>query len=231
MWRLYPEAQVLLTNNIDSVNEYLQRKFLLKKLLRLLVIEGADGSGKTTIIRKLKEELKRRGLKYLHNEIKRRRQENETLLEFREGVTNRRNQNLIEGLIHRIKHEGGCEIVITDKSPYVEFFYQKTKWNHERLNTYKSHQLMKKVFASSEVIEASLAIHLKNSEAWNNYIRWEETLKDKSFETMSRETYQLMKANFEKYAPKLYKNHIFVQIQNDENSWKKVWKIIEEKLL
>src|SRR6266536_6444523 len=97
-WRLYPEAQVLLTNNIDSVNEYLQRKFLLKKLPRLLVIEGSDGSGKTTIIRKLKKKLEQRGLKYLHNEIKR-RQENETLLEFREGVTNRRNQNLIEGLI------------------------------------------------------------------------------------------------------------------------------------
>src|SRR6266542_1860010 len=169
-WRLYPEAQVLLTNNIDSVNEYLQKKFLLKKLPRLLVIEGADGSGKTTIIRKLKEELRQKGLKYLHNETKRRRKENETLLEFREGVTNRRNQNLIEGLIHRIKHEGGCKIVITDKSPYVEFFYQKTKWNHERLNTYESHQLMKKVFASSEVIDASLIIHLKNPEAWNNYI-------------------------------------------------------------
>jgi len=40
-----------------------------------------------------------------------------------------------------------------------------------------------------------------------------------------------MKANFEKYTPKLYKNHIFVQIQNDENSWKKVLKIIKERLL
>src|SRR6266498_5141533 len=164
-WRLYPKAQVLLTDNIDSVNAYLKRKFLLKKLPRLLVIEGADGSGKTTIIRKLKEKLKQSGLKYLHNEIKRRRQENETLLEFREGVTNRRNQNLIKGLIHRIKHEGGYEIVITDKSPYVEFFYQKTKWNHERLNIYESHQLMKKVFVSSKVIDASLVIHLKNPEA------------------------------------------------------------------
>ena len=48
---------------------------------------------------------------------------------------------------------------------------------------------------------------------------------------MSHETYQKMKANFEEYASKLYKNHIFVQIQNDENSWKKVWKIIEKKLL
>src|SRR6266542_5407304 len=90
-WRLYPKAQVLLTNNIDFVNEYLQRKFLLKKLPRLLVIEGANRSGKTTVIRKLKEKLKQSGLKYLHNEVKR-RQENETLLEFREGVTNRRNQ-------------------------------------------------------------------------------------------------------------------------------------------
>ena len=30
---------------------------------------------------------------------------------------------------------------------------------------------------------------------------------------MSHDSYQQMKANFEKYAPKLYKNHIFIQIQ------------------
>ena len=48
---------------------------------------------------------------------------------------------------------------------------------------------------------------------------------------MSEQTYYHMKSNFEKYAPKLYKHHIFVKVENDEESWKQVWEIIEEKLL
>ena len=36
-----------------------------------------------------------------------------------------------------------------------------------------------------------------------------------------------MKENFEKFTPKLYKYYFFVKIENDENSWRRVWDTIK----
>ena len=151
--------------NIDSVNEYFRRKFSLKKLPRLLIIEGADGSGKTTILEKIFSELKEKRVKYSYDNSKRRKIPGEILLEFRKAVVERRNENITEKYIKRIKKGERIELVITDKSPYVEYFYQQTKWEHARLNIKENHQLEKKIFELEEVIDAAIVIHLKNKNA------------------------------------------------------------------
>jgi len=226
-WEVYTEDKVMLMESIDSIREYLERKFDLKHLPRLLIFEGADGTGKTTIIEKIKRKMEEKGLGYSHNKNKVRRSEGESMLSFRERVTEQRNQDIMEGYMKKIINGEDCAFVITDKSPYVEYFYQKTKWNHERLDIFQNHQLEKKIFELKSVIDSAIVIHLKNDKAWENYINREDKIVNKSFETMSQETYKQMKENFEKFAPKLYKHHFFVKIENDENSWRRVWDIIK----
>ena len=42
----------------------------------------------------------------------------------------------MEGYMNKIINGEDCAFVTMDKSPYVEYFYQKTKWNHERLDIF-----------------------------------------------------------------------------------------------
>jgi thymidylate kinase/ADP-ribose pyrophosphatase YjhB (NUDIX family) len=230
-WKIYNEAKVLLMDNIDSINEYLKRKYQLKVLPRLLIIEGSDGSGKTTNLEKIKQEFQRRKIGFLHNTKKRRKYPGEAMLDFRKAVVKQRNENLTEGLLECIKAGIICQFIIVDKSPYVEYFYQKTNWDHERLEGFEQFLLEKQIFELKDVLDAAFVIHLRNPFAWANYYNREQTIEEKSFKTMSYETYKQMKRNFEEYAPKLYKEHIFAHVLNNEEAWKTIWKIIEENLL
>lgn len=230
-WNIYSEAKVLLMNNIDSVNEYLKRKYRLKTLPRLLIIEASDGSGKTTNLEKIKKELQGREINFLHNTKKRRRLPGESMLEFRKAVVEQRNKNITKGLVECLSAGIACQFMIIDKSPYVEYFYQKTNWNHERIEGFEQFLLEKRIFELKDVLDAAFVIHLKNPFAWSNYYDRDLLIDDKSFNTMSYNTYKQMKENFEEYAPKLYKQHIFAHVQNNEEDWKIIWKIIEENLL
>jgi thymidylate kinase len=91
----------------------------------LVVIDGVDGVGKTTIVNKLIEQLQEKDkLKCIFNTFKRRRRDNllfatptkETEYIFRSEVVSEINRRIIT-------FDDETDIIIIDKSPYSEYYY------------------------------------------------------------------------------------------------------------
>src|SRR5438045_930959 len=97
-----------------------------EKLPTLIIIEGVDAVGKTTVVENTMKQLNKEG-KCIFNRHKRRREDKglfkdakiETEYIFRKEVVEQINKRMIN-------YRDDTNYIILDKSPYSEYYYQKT---------------------------------------------------------------------------------------------------------
>ena len=229
------EASLL--NLEEKTKREIMRGIKKEKVPQLIIIDGVDGVGKSTVVENLIREFRKEGLKVTFNTFKRRRNDDERFKEptvkyewlFRKQVVEQINRRMIEW--------DDEDIVILDKSPYCEYFYQKTQsFDRGLITPYGNYKMEEEIFKYKELIDNAIVIFLENKECWKNYIG-RETKKSNdghkaSYETLRKEEYMDMVEMFRKYQG-IYEStrkYDSVEISNDKESWKKVYKGIKSFL-
>ncbi|EXX62263.1 transposon Ty3-I Gag-Pol polyprotein [Rhizophagus irregularis DAOM 181602=DAOM 197198] len=139
--------------NADALSRLLTMK--KGKKPTIVIIDGVDGVGKTSVVTNLIKEWEKQGLKVRFNTFKRRRGDNpefeipklETEWKFRKEVVEQINRRMLE-------FDKDTDIVILDKSPYCEYFYQRTKSFDRGLITPEgNHEMEKEIFRYKDLID------------------------------------------------------------------------------
>jgi len=216
-----------------------QKKILKKenreKLPILIIIDGVDAVGKTTVVENTMKQLNKEG-KCIFNRHKRRREDKELFKDtkikteyiFRKEVVEQINKRMID-------YKDGTEYIILDKSPYSEYYYQKTScFDRNIITPYGNHKIEEEIFRYKEIMDNAIVIFLENDECWKNYEKREYSKKDQghrtSYPILTEDQYMEMVTAFKNNYKKMYKKVEEVKIYNDTESWKRVYKIIEKQI-
>jgi hypothetical protein len=175
------EIREALLMNLDEETEIkLIDRVGLRGIPKLLIFDGVDGVGKTSIVNGLRKRFDVKGEKVRFNTFKRRREDKkkfakkrkETEWEFRKEVVEQINRRMLE-------YSGDEEWIILDKSPYSEYFYQQTpSFDRGYISRYQNHLLEKEIFKYKDIIDNAIVIFLENDECWENYINRENHKKN-----------------------------------------------------
>ncbi|GBC33499.2 1-phosphatidylinositol 4,5-bisphosphate phosphodiesterase-like [Rhizophagus irregularis DAOM 181602=DAOM 197198] len=218
--------------NADALSRLLK---IVEDQPEIVIIDGVDGLGKTSIVQNLIKEWEKQGLKVRFNTYKRRRKDKdefyeskmETEWKFRKEVVEQINKRMLE-------YDEDTDIIILDKSPYCEYYYQKTKSFDRRLITpHGNHEMEKEIFRLKETIDKSIVIFLEKDGdvCWKNYIgRETEKMEKSSYPTLKKNEYLDMVKMFEENQSvyKDTKRYSRVKVKNDNSSWRKVFKEVEK---
>src|ERR1700722_12018505 len=236
--KYFTDKEAILLNVSKKTKEELLKKLNCKNKPQVIIIDGVDGVGKSTVVENIIKRLEEKGkLKVIFNKFKKRRNNNKRFEEpskeyewlFRKQVVEEINRRMIEFTDE--------DIIILDKSPYCEYFYQKTEsFDRGLINPYGNHKMEKEIFKYKDIIDNAMVIYLENKECWSNYIG-RETKKNNeghktSYNTLDEESYMDMMEMFKKHQ-NIYENtekYKKVKIKNDDKSWKKVYKQIKNML-
>src|SRR5438874_10718304 len=96
------------------------------------------------------------------------------------------------------------DIIILDKSPYSEYFYQRTKsFDRGLISGYGNHLIEKEIFRYKEIVDNASVIFFENKDCWGNYHR-RETKKlgeghKTSYELLDEERYMEMGKAFKEH--------------------------------
>jgi len=204
-----------------------------KNKLQVIIIDGIDGVGKSTVVEKIINEMRNQGKKVIFNTFKRRRKDDSRFKEPNKEYEWLFRKQVVEEINRRIVTFEDEDIIILDKSPYCEYFYQKTKsFDRGLINAIGNHKMEKEIFRYENIIENAIVIFLENKRCWENYIK-RETKKSgeghkASYDTLNKEEYMDMVKMFKEYQDVYEKNKKYkrVEIKNDNESWKKVYEEI-----
>jgi hypothetical protein len=136
-----------------------------------------------------------------------------------------------------LEYDPDTDVIILDKSPYCEYFYQKTKSFDRGLITPEgNHEMEKEIFRYKKLIDEAIVVFLENDKCWENYIG-RETKKGNgghksSYDTLKEGEYMDMVKMFKEHQ-NIYmgtKKYSKVKIKNDKKSWEKVYKEIKKYL-
>src|SRR4051812_19387857 len=109
---------------------------------------------------------------------------------FRKQVVEEINRRMVE-----FKEE---DIIILDKSPYCEYFYQRTKSFDRGLITvpYGNYKMDEEIFKYKDIVDNVTVIFLENKDCWRNYIERENRKSGEepksSYNTLNKEEYKDM---------------------------------------
>ncbi|EXX64609.1 hypothetical protein GLOIN_2v1791704 [Rhizophagus irregularis DAOM 181602=DAOM 197198] len=155
------------------------KEILLKRNNRktqpiLIIIDGVDGVGKTTIVENIIRKIEAQNLKIIFNTFKRRRGDNK-LFEtptikyewmFRKEVVEQINKRLVTYTDE--------DIIIVNKSPYCKYFYQKTSsFDRGTIRPFGNFKMEQEIFKYKDIIDNATVIFLENDVCWKNYIERE----------------------------------------------------------
>jgi thymidylate kinase len=229
--------EALLLNWEKESEKKILKKLGLKKKPELVIIDGVDGIGKTSIVNKIIEQIEKKGEKVIFNTFKRRRGDNKLFKKPMKETEWKFRKEVVEQINRRLVTYENKDWVIVDKSPYSEYFYQKTpSFDRGYISPYGNYLMEKEIFKYKHIIDNAIVIYLEKDDetCWKNYYNREIKKKDKDHNTLykmlNRKEYLEMKESFELYQniyedTKRYKK---VEVLNDEKSWEKVYKTILE---
>ena len=225
-WIHKPLTEIMLLPIINSLEYYIKQELQIQTIPKLIIIEGVDGCGKTTlaneIIQKIGEEnvtFNRRTIFNKYDAFKFTRRDanhhgyNEA--QFRQAV--------VQSINRRIEFiDGKQPFIILDKTPYSEIFYKETEPLRIRDQTEISNQeweeIKKECLKHKDIIDNAYIIILKRpyEECFRKYFQ-REINKDRqsSYEILDKHTYLDMYVSFYENIPNLYKDCKKIQyIQN-----------------
>jgi thymidylate kinase len=232
-WIYFNNKEALLLDlslNLKIEEEILQ-KLRMKRKPQVIIIDGVDGVGKSTIVKRIKEKLEEDGDRVRFNTFKRRRNDKEEFKEQTKEYEWKFRKEVVEEINKRIVTYKDEEWIIIDKSPYSEYYYQKTKeFDRGLITAYGNHLMEKEIFKYKEIIDNAIVIFLENEECWNNYYNREiKKNNESSYKMLNEKEYRSMVKSFAENQDvyedtRKYKK---IEIRNDDESWEKVYKAIE----
>ncbi|GBC41210.2 enzymatic polyprotein, putative [Rhizophagus irregularis DAOM 181602=DAOM 197198] len=233
--KYFTDKEAILLNLEDKTEKEVLKKLERENKPQVIIIDGVDGLGKTSIVQNLIKEWEKQGLKVRFNTFKRRRKDKgefhesklETEWKFRKEVVEQINRRMLE-------YDEDTDIIILDKSPYCEYYYQKTKsFNRGLITPHGNHEMEKEIFRLKETIDKSIVIFLEKDGdvCWENYIgRETKKMEKSSYPTLKKNEYldivKMFKENQDVY--KDTKRYSQIEVRNDNSSWRKVYKEIEK---
>jgi thymidylate kinase len=225
----FTDKEAILLKLEKNTEQRLLEKLKLKVKPKVVIIDGVDGVGKSTIVENIIKEFQKEGKSVRFNTFKRRRSDKEKFKEPSVKYEWLFRKEVVEQINKRISEYKNEEIIMLDKSPYCEYFYQKTKsFDRGLITPDGNHRMENEIFKYKEIIDNAIVIFLENKECWNNYIG-RETKKNNegnkpSYNTLNQEEYMDMVKMFRDhqniYETEKYKR---IEIFNDEDSWKRVY--------
>ncbi|GET59962.1 enzymatic polyprotein, putative [Rhizophagus irregularis DAOM 181602=DAOM 197198] len=197
--------------------------------------DALNGLGKTSIVQNLIEEWEKQGLKVRFNTYKRRRKDKDEFYESKMETEWKFRKEVVEQINRRmLEYDEDTDIIILDKSPYCEYYYQKTKsFDRGLITPHGNHEMEKEIFRLKETIDKSIVIFLEKDGdvCWKNYIGRETKKTEKSsYPTLKKDEYLDMVRMFEENQGvyKDTKRYSRVKVKNDNSSWRKVFKEVEK---
>ncbi|CAB4443572.1 unnamed protein product [Rhizophagus irregularis] len=233
--KYFNDKEAILLNLEDKTEKELLKRLGRENKLQVVIVEGVDGTGKTTVVEKMIKQLKDKDkLKVRFNTFKRRRNDDERFKEPSKEYEWLFRKQVVEEINRRMIEFDDEDIIILDKSPYSEYFYQKTKsFDRGLISPYGNHKMEKEIFRYKDIIDNAVVIFLENDECWKNYIGRETKKSGKghksSYNTLNEEEYMDMVRMFKEYQ-NVYENegkYRSIKIKNDDKSWKKVYKWVK----
>ncbi|PKC55547.1 hypothetical protein RhiirA1_503166 [Rhizophagus irregularis] len=200
--KYFNDKEAILLNLEDNTEKELLKKLGRKNKPQVVIIDGPDGTEKSTIVENMIKRLEEKNsLKIIFNKFKRKRNDDKRFEKplkeyewlFRKQVVEEINKRIVEFMDE--------DIIILDKSPYCEYFYQKTKsFDRGYITPYRNHKMEKEIFKYKDIIDNAIIIFLENKECWNNYIERETKKSNKghktSYETLNEEEYMDMNTSY-----------------------------------
>jgi thymidylate kinase len=236
--KYFTDKEAILLNLSEKTERRLLEKLNLENKPQVVIICGVDGVGKSTVVKNVIKRLGERDkLKVKFNTFKRRRNDDERFKEASKKYEWLFRKQVVEEINRRMIEFTDEEIIILDKSPYCEYFYQKNEsFDRGLINPYGNHKMEKEIFKYKDIIDNAIVIFLENKECWNNYIGRETKKNNKghksSYKTLKEDEYMDMVKMFKKHQ-NIYedtKRYKTARIKNDDRSWKKVYKRIKDLL-
>jgi len=126
-WKIVPTKAALLMNINKDVKKELLKELHLIKIPKLIIIDGVDGVGKTTIVENIIKQLQSEGDSVIYNKFKRRRSDNDNFKTPTKEYEWVFRKEVVQEINRRMITYTNEDWIIIDKSPYSEYFYQKVK--------------------------------------------------------------------------------------------------------
>lgn len=234
-WRYFNANEALLMDIDDETKQELLVELKLSKIPKLIIIDGVDGVGKTTIVEKIIAKLQKNGQQVIYNKFKRRRGDDKRFEEPTKKYEWVFRKEVVQEINRRLVTYTNEDWIIVDKSPYCEYFYQRTEeFDRGLITPYGNHLIEQEIFKYKYIIDNAIVIFLESEDCWNNYYN-RESKKEReghvtSYPIMDEETYKSMVKSF-KDNQHLYEDNVKyrnIQIKNDKDSWEKVFNTIKE---
>jgi len=236
--KYFTDKEAILLNLEEKTEKELLKKLRRENKPQVIIIEGVDGTGKTTIVENIIKQLKNEDmLKVKFNTFKRRRKDDKRFKEPSKEYEWLFRRQVVEEINRRMIEFNDEDIIILDKSPYCEYFYQKTKsFDRGYISPEGNHKMEKEIFKYKDIIDNAIVIFLENEECWKNYIGRETKKSNEghksSYSTLKEEEYMDMVKMFKEHQM-IYENkekYGNIEIKNDNESWKKVYEQIKTLL-
>ena len=228
--RKFTNQEALLLKLGEKTKERLLKEMNRETVPQLIIIDGVDGVGKTTIVEKLIKKFQDQGLRVINNTFKRRRSDNPKFAKSSLKYEWLFRKEVVEQINKRMITYDKEDIILLDKSPYCEYFYQRTKsFDRGYIKPYGNFRMEEEIFKYKDIIENAIVIFLENRSCWNNYYNRENKKDDgghkSSYDTLKKEEYLDMVKMFKDHQT-IYedkKKYKAVEIKNDTESWKRVY--------
>ncbi|GET04491.1 putative integrase core domain protein [Rhizophagus clarus] len=211
----------------EKTKKELLKRLRLKKEPQVIIIDRVDGIGKSTVIENIVKDLEQEGKKIVFNKFKRRRQDDKRFEKPDKKYEWLFRKQVVEEINRRIMEYRDEDIIILDKSPYCEYFYQQTKsFDRGLITPYGNHKMEEEIFKYKDIIDNAIVVFLENNRCWENYIGRESKKGDEghktSYETLNEESYREMVEKFQ-VNQHLYEDvekYKKVEIENDKEKEK-----------
>ena len=215
-WIHKPLTEIMLLPIINSLEYYIKQELQIQTIPKLIIIEGVDGCGKTTLANEIIQEIgeenvtfNRRTIFNKYDAFKFTRKDanhhgyNEA--QFRQAV--------VQSINRRIEFVNGKQpFIILDKTPYSEIFYKRTESFKEyqtRISTQEWEAIERECLKHKDIIDNAHIIVLRkpDNECFEKYYQ-REINKDSqsSYQILDQQKYLDMYNSFYENIPNLYKD-------------------------
>ncbi len=215
-WIHKPLTEIMLLPIINSLEYYIKQELQIQTIPKLIIIEGVDGCGKTTLANEIIQEIgeenvtfNRRTIFNKYDAFKFTRKDanhygyNEA--QFRQAV--------VQSINRRIEFVNGKQpFIILDKTPYSEIFYKRTESFKEyqtRISTQEWEAIERECLKHKDIIDNAHIIVLQkpDNECFEKYYQ-REINKDSqsSYQILDQQKYLDMYNSFYENIPNLYKD-------------------------
>ena len=225
-WIHKPLTEIMLLPVIGSLEYYVKKELQIQTIPKLILIEGIDGCGKTTLIENIMNKLGQQSCEF----NTRTKFNKYDPFKFTRKDANYHNYNegqfrqaVVQSINRRIEYvDGKKPYILADKSPYAEIFYQRTESFIEyqtRINPKQWKNVEKECMKHKDIIDNAYVFVIKRprKQCFEKYfLRETQKVCNTSYLTLDQQKYDDMYKSFYNNISELYKDcHKIHYITND----------------